>query len=191
MYILLTEDKTDFDAVKVIIRRLANDEGLPIHGRGFNGAGEIKNKGTATINALWEPTFKACIVVRDCDGVDSAGKLSAIKKEVFDEMRVQGKPILCVVLPKHELEAWYLADIQCVTNIWKQWKPEKDFPNPESLPDPKGDLERLSRAKNLKPRYSTNDGAAIARKLDLEIVRKKCSSFQPLYALIKEGKGNV
>jgi hypothetical protein len=191
VYILLTEDRTDFDAVKIIIRRLAGNDSLPICGKGFNGAGEIKNKGTATINALWEPEFKACIVVRDCDGTDSAGRLASVKQDVFDSIKIKEKPVLCVVLPKHELEAWYLADIQCVTQIWPQWHPEREYPNPETIVDPKKELERLSRTKNLKPRYSTNDGAAIANKLNLEIVRKKCASFHPLYNLVTEGKGNV
>lgn len=191
MYILITEDPTDFEAVKVIIRRIAEKPNLPISGKGFNGAGEIKNKGAATIEALLRPETRGCIVVRDCDGLDSEGKFKSIKADVFDKIKYKEKYQFCVVLPKHELEAWFLADIKCVTKVWPQWKPEKEYHQPETISKAKEELMKISRTHNLKPRYATSDGAQIASKLDLEVVRRKCPSIEPLYRLVQGNKGNL
>ncbi|MDP9585638.1 UNVERIFIED_ORG: hypothetical protein J2791_004953 [Burkholderia contaminans] len=191
MYILITEDPTDFDAIKIIIRRIAGQPNLPIKGKGLNGAGEIKNKGAAIINACASNDTKGCIVVRDCDGRDSEGKFKSVKSDVFDKVNFKQKPPYCIVLPKHELESWYLADIDCVTKVWPQWRPTEKYGQPETIENAKEELIRISRVNKLKPRYSTSDGASIANSLDLEVVRRKCPSFEPLHALITKCEGNV
>lgn len=38
----------------------------------------------------------------------------------------------------------------------------------------------LSIGSNRKPRYSTNDNASLAEKLDLELCKKRCPSFRSL-----------
>lgn len=191
MYILITEDPTDFDAIKTIIRRISRQPNLTVKGKGLNGAGEIKNKGAAIINALVSHETKGCIGVRDCDGRDSKGKCDTIKSDVFDKLKLKQKPAYCIVLPKHELESWYLADIDCVTQVWPQWRPTEKYPQPESVEKAKEELIRISRVKNLKPRYATSNGASIANVMDLEMVRRKCPSFEPLHALITKSEGNV
>ncbi|WP_157660238.1 DUF4276 family protein [Burkholderia ubonensis] len=191
MYILITEDPTDFDAIKIIIRRIAGQPNLSVRGKGLNGAGEIKNKGAAIITAFASNETKGCIVVRDCDGLDSKGKFKSIKSDVFDKVKIKQKPPYCIVLPKHELESWYLADISCVTRVWPRWRPTEKYGHPESIAKAKEELIRISRAKNLKPRYSTSDGASIADVMDLEVVRRKCPSFEPLHSLITKSEGNV
>lgn len=191
VYILITEDPTDFDAIKIIIRRIALQPNLPVKGKGLNGAGEIKNKGAAIISALATNDTKGCIVVRDCDGLDSKAKFTDIKTEVFDKVAIKGKPPYCIVLPRHELESWYLADIACVSKVWSQWRPTKTYGQPEAIANAKEELSRISRLDNLKPRYSTSDGAAIANVMDLDVVRRKCPSFEPLHTLITRSQGNV
>ncbi|MBH9721734.1 DUF4276 family protein [Burkholderia contaminans] len=191
MYILITEDQTDFDAIKIIIRRIAGQPKLSVKGKGLGGAGEIKNKGTAIITSLVSDETKGCIVVRDCDGLDSEGKFKSIKADVFDKVKFKQKPPYCIVLPKHELESWYLADIGCVTRVWPQWHPNGKYNHPETIKNAKEELIRISRINNLRPRYSTSDGVSIANVMDLEIVRRKCPSFEPLHALITKSEGNV
>ncbi|WP_175769539.1 DUF4276 family protein [Burkholderia cenocepacia] len=191
MYIVITEDQTDFDAIKIIIRRLAGDPNLPVKGKGLGGAGEIKNKGAAIIAAFASNETKGCIVVRDCDGLDSAGKFRSLKSDVFDKIDLKQKPPYCIVLPKHELEAWYLADIGCVTHIWPQWRPTEKYNQPETVEKAKEELVKISRVKKLQPRYATSDGASIAKYLDLSTVRRKCPSFEPLHTLITRSEGNV
>lgn len=191
MYILITEDPTDFEAIKVIIRRIANQPNLSIKGKGLNGAGEIKNRGAAIIKALASDDTKGCIVVRDCDGLDSQGKFKDIKADVFGKVTLKKNPPYCIVLPKHELESWYLADIACVTKVWPQWRPTKKYDQPEAIANAKEELRRLSRLDTLKPRYSTSDGAAIANVMDLDVVRRKCPSFEPLHTLITKSLGNA
>ncbi|MDR8049890.1 DUF4276 family protein [Burkholderia cenocepacia] len=191
MYILITEHQSDFDAVKTIIRRLSGQPELTVKGRGFNGAGEINNKGAVTIQSLLTTQTQGCVIVRDCDGIDGSQKFKSLKSDVVDKIKTKTKPSFCIVLPRHELEAWYLADIKCVTNVWKQWRPEREFGNPESYEKAKEELLKISRTGNLKPRYSTGDGKNIAMHMDLDVVRKKCPSFGPLYDFITHGKGNV
>jgi hypothetical protein len=189
VYILLTEDPTDFDAVKAIIRRLAGDLSLPVRGKGFNGAGELLKRGAPSINAILDNNATRCIVVHDCDGDDSEERHQRVVAEVFGKVKKKG--VFCTVIPKQEIEAWILADITCVTKVFPGWRPDRQYPNPETVPKAKEELIRLSKGPNMRPRYSTADNKELANVLDLAIVRAKCPSFAPLAMLVEQGKGNV
>jgi hypothetical protein len=189
VYILLTEDPTDFDAVKSIIRRLAGNPSVPVRGKGFNGAGELLKRGAPSIDALLDKNTAGCIVVHDCDGETIERRHQRVIAEVFQKVKKRG--VFCAVIPKQEIEAWILADIDCVTKVFPGWRPARQYLNPEAVPKAKEELIRLSRGQNMRPRYSTADNKEIAKVLDLKAVRAKCPSFLPLATLIEQGTGNV
>ena len=61
-----------------------------------------------------------------------------------------------------------------------------DHPSPHLIPRPKERLISLSRGANQRPRYSTNDNAALAEKLNLELCAKRCPSFKTMRDFVTE-----
>ena len=45
MYSILAEDQNDVDCLKVLIKRLKNNDSEKIKGKGFKGCGNMLNKG--------------------------------------------------------------------------------------------------------------------------------------------------
>lgn len=67
----------------------------------------------------------------------------------------------------------------------------KPISHPESIHKPKEFLGRLSRDTKGKSRYShAVHNEKVAQHLNLDQVRKKCPSFQPLVDLVTLGIGN-
>ena len=80
-------------------------------------------------------------------------------------------------IPVQELEAWILADIECVTNVIPSWKPNL-VSNPEGISSPKEYITRLSRDSRRKPLYMhAVHNEKMAAYLDLPKVAAKCPSF--------------
>ena len=87
----------------------------------------------------------------------------------------------CIIVPVQEIEAWILADIEAVTRVFPSWLPAAFAGNPELIDDPKEHLERLSKATNKKPIYHhSTHNRVVAEHLNLNKVRQRCPSFQPL-----------
>lgn len=57
---------------------------------------------------------------------------------------------------------------------------------PHAVASPKEALEKLSRDGGKKPRYSTNDNAKLAAKLDLTLARKACPSLEAFCAFVEQ-----
>ncbi|MDR5647139.1 DUF4276 family protein [Burkholderia cenocepacia] len=191
MYIVLTEDQNDFEAIKIILKRLENDQHLQVKGRGFSGSGQLFNLGAITFNSIIKATNARnpkCVVVHDCDKDESEHKHQRVAKDILTKIKTEA--ILCSIIPKQEIEAWILADIASVTKVFNGWIPKKSYPQPENIDDPKEELKKQSRTQNLKPRYTESDAAKLAAVLDLETVRRKCPSFQILHNLVKTQQGN-
>lgn len=178
MFGILGEDASDFNTLKVIVKRLLNDESVTIRGRGYSGCGELLRKGARELQALAGLGMEKFVVCYDCDGADPAPKRDEILKQVVRPSGLKKK--CCAVVPVQEMEAWILADIEAVSNVFSSWRPTP-IRNPEAIPSPKEYLESLSRASNNKPRYShATHNERVARFLRLEIVEAKCPSFGPL-----------
>ena len=75
MYGILGEDKSDVATLRVLVRRLAQDESLPVSGKGYSGAGELLRKAAKQLNLF--KALHSCerfIVCHDADGPDPEPK---------------------------------------------------------------------------------------------------------------------
>ena len=182
MYGIIGEDASDVNVLKVLVRRLRQDAGVPIKVKGYAGCGEMLRKGVAQLCAFADLGCTRFIICHDADGPDPAERFHRVNQELVRPAGIAGR--CCVVIPVQELEAWILADIQAVTNVFASWHPES-VANPESIQSPKEHLERLSRALNLRPRYShATHNERVAKYLDLAMVKRKCPSFRPLQEFV-------
>lgn len=177
MYGIIGEDASDVGVLKVIIRRLANDNSLPIDAKGYGGCAEMLRKGARQFRLFANKGVTKFIVCYDADRADPVARFDEAKRKIWAAANVVGD--CCIVIPIQELEAWILADLSAVTNVIKSWTPA-DVTNPENITDPKEHLEKLSRQQQ-RPRYvHAIHNERIAHHLNLTKVAQKCPSFLPL-----------
>jgi hypothetical protein len=190
LYCIFGEAESDFETLKELVRRLANDPRLKIKGKGFANCGELLKKGSKQIQFYRQEGFTRFIICYDADRENPEKRFYEVLEKIVNPAGVDGT--FCVLIPIQEIETWILADIQAVTKVFPGWVPVKDIPNPESIQDPKEHLIKLSRNKNMRPRYIHDiHNQKVAQYIDLEMVERKCPSFLPLKTLIKTGVGNV
>ena len=184
MYGIIGEDRSDVETLKVIVKRLAVDEHLPVKIKGYGGCGELLRKGAKQLKAFADLGCTKLIACYDADGPDFRQRFHQLMESVVNASGVQEK--CCAVIQLHELEAWIIAYIGAVTNVFSSWNTNPITSAPESVPNPKEFLESLSRAENKKPRYShAVHNEKIALHLDLQRVYDRCPSFRGLAGFVR------
>lgn len=184
MYGVIGEDQSDVETLKILIKRLAKNEKLPVYTKGYAGCGEMLRKGAAQFKLFSSKGAVRFVVCYDADRQKPGDRELEARQKVWDKALAAGvNGECCIVVPVQELEAWILADLSSVSNVISSWTP-KDEKSPELINDPKEYLERSSRAHQ-KPKYiHAVHNPKIAHHLDLEKVAKRCSSFVPLMRFV-------
>jgi hypothetical protein len=179
MYGVIGEDKSDVATLKVLIKRLAKNESLSVKTKGYSGCAEMLRKGAKQFHAWAGISVTKFIVCYDADKDPPNQRFKVAFDQILDEATASGE--YCIVIPVQELEAWILADIAAVKNVFTSWSPQTQIVTPENIVDPKEHLEKLSRMQNNRPRYiHAVHNEVLARHLDLKVVAQKCISFTPL-----------
>lgn len=183
VYAVLGEDDSDAQTLKVLVRRLANDDHLPIKCKSFSGYGEMLRKGRRCIDVLERLGCTHAVVCCDADGPDGASRRREITEKIVATTRLAAK---CgIVVAVQELEAWILADISAVRHLFSSWCPEALSGEPERVSSPKEYLEKLSRQQNKRPIYAhATHNPQVAKYLDLDVLYRRCPSFRPLKAFV-------
>lgn len=185
MYGVIGEDPSDVETLKVLIRRLANNERVRVFTKGYAGCGEMLRKGASQLKLFSEKGAVRFIVCYDADRARPEDRELEARRKIWNkavDAGVGGN--CCIVVPVQELETWILADLSSVSKVIRSWAPQ-DVASPELINDPKEYLERLSR-QHQKPRYiHALHNQKIALYLDLEKVAMKCRSFAPLSEFVK------
>lgn len=129
----------------------------------------------------WQKPGSAFVILRDQD----AGECAAIKQKLTALCQQTGKPLFLVRIACHELESFYLGDLQAVEKglelggIAKQQKHSK-FRAPDGLGNPSEELAKLTEGVYQK----VSGSRAIGPYLDLT---GNCSnSFNVLLAGIRQ-----
>ena len=184
MYGVIGEDKSDTESLKTLIRRITGNNSLVVKTKGYSGCGQMLRKGARQLLLFSDMGLTRFIVCYDADGPEPSERYDEALAKIVKPSKLED---CCITIPVQELEAWILADLAAVTNIFTSWKPQSHS-NPESVKDPKEHIERLSRSANGKPRYShATHNPRVAKYLDLEVVYEKCASFRPLYDFVLNG----
>ena len=180
MYGIIAEADSDAATLKVLVRRLANnDTTLRIRAKGYDGCGEMFRKAPSLIGLFLRMGLTRFVIAYDADGADPLARRQEVMSKIVRPSGVQDS--CCVVIPVEEIEAWILADIGAVSHVFSSWHPAPIRDNPETIHDPKEYLEDLSRKRNKKPIYAhATHNERVAEYLRLDVVAKRCPSFVPL-----------
>lgn len=176
---ILCEDQSDFESLKVIIRRTIDVANMPVEGAYFQGCGRLKRKAKDYSDYFKEK--KGCdmlVLVHDLDDND----LLLLEKELdaATSGHTFGHHLICI--PVQELEGWLLSDAAAL-RVSLKLKKEPKVPNsPENIDSPKEYLEDLICKTSEKEKYymPTRDNIKVAAIVSLDILVKKCPSFKKL-----------
>ena len=183
-YAVLGEDRSDAETLQVLIRRLADNPRLPIKLKGYDGCGALLRKGARDLDEFSRQGCDRFVVAYDADRDDPSTRRELARTSILAPSRIPPNTC-CIVVPVQELEAWLLADLPAVVHIFPSWRPEP-ITNPERIDDPKEYLEKLSRDSQRRPRYShALNNPALAGKIDLATVERKCASFAVLAHFVR------
>ncbi|WP_157662021.1 DUF4276 family protein [Burkholderia ubonensis] len=190
MYAVIGEHQSDVDTLANIVKRLCGNERVTIKGKGFNGSGELLKRGASQLQLFRDLRCEKFIACYDSDGCNPEERRQELIREVFKPSGISVENCVAVI-PVNMIESWILADLDAISNVIKFWPLGKGVPNPEGVRFPKKHIEDLSE-KNHRPRYNhATMNAAIAKYLNLDLVRRKCPSFDSLRKFVLDGVGNL
>jgi hypothetical protein len=184
-FAVIAEDLTDCDAIAVLIKRIAEENGAPTPGvrkTGEAGCARIPKKLAAHLSMHAAAGCTAAVVANDLDR-------SRVTNTLNDEAVLRAKLQAClptgcitslICIPIEEIEAWFWSDQRVLDRVSGTPGKAKAVAEPHRVACPKEKLQKLSRGGNRKPRYGTNDNKDLARVLNLDLCAKKCPAFAQL-----------
>lgn len=181
-FAVLAEDRTDAEAITVVIRRHRERCGLkPAKVKVWAGKGcaRLRKKAEARIKHYQRKGIHRVVVVHDLDRekeTDLRQQLSACA--------VPSKMSRHICIPREELEAWFWADGQILRKL-SRGKVCEGLPEPWRKESPKEALIKLSRNEHRIPRYSTAENGALAEDLDLDLCASRCPEFADLLEFVR------
>lgn len=182
---ILGEDISDAEALAVIVRKLAGSEKLPIRKKGYDGCQELLRKGAHDLRAWTGLGVSKFIVCHDAD----RNSPDEIRQRVLGAVVTPtglASSAWEIVIPVQELEAWILADNAAIKQVIQTWS-AREITSPERQDDPKEFLVGLCRKINKQPLYfPAVHNRSVAKHLDLDVVLRKCPSFEPLAAFVRK-----
>jgi hypothetical protein len=193
MYVVIAEDKSDLECLKVLIRRLANDKTITIEGKGYHGCGDMLKNGALLLRSYGkQKNFRKFIVCYDRDEESSQKRYEQVISEIIKPAGIKkSENLICILIPTKEIEAWILADTQAISKVFSSWKAEEEFLHPETIDNPKEKLVGLINKGRARPLYTdSSNNKPIMNYLNLDIVKKKCPSFAELAAFVEQNKPN-
>lgn len=180
---ILCEDKSDYDSLRVLIKRIIDIENIPIDGYYPGGCAILKRKAKIYSTLLKQKGCDMLIVVHDRD------------RNKIDELKLELAMIGCgeffnhhiICIPVEEIESWFLSDSESLKIALNLKKGPKVPVSPENVNSPKEYLEKLIyTTSNKSKRYlHTRDNLKIATRLSLASAEKKCPSFKELSIFLK------
>lgn len=150
----------------------------------FEGKQDLEKRLPRRLRAWQDPNAKF-VVMRDQDG----GNCLEIKQGLVNKCELAGKPDALVRIACHELESFYLGDLNAVANtigpkaIAKQQDKAK-YRNPDNLANAAQELKRIA------PAYQKVSGSrAIGPNLD--IYNNRSTSFNALISGVRRLVGEA
>jgi hypothetical protein len=150
----------------------------------FEGKQDLEKRLPIRLKA-WQNPDAMFVVMRDQD----SGDCVEIKNNLVTKCREAGKPDTLVRIACHELESFYLGDLEAVAssigpnNLGRQQNKAK-FRNPDNLNNAAQELKKLA------PSYQKVSGSrAIGPKLDIE--NNRSTSFNALISGVRRLIGDV
>ena len=177
MIVLLTEEQSMGECLKVIIPRLWPDsmQGINWHVLSFQGKSHLRDSIPKKIEG-WNYGNPHFIILQKNDGGDYA----KIKQKLCDIACQCGKPFYVRIVCQ-EMESWLLGDLKAIRQAYPQARirVEAKFHNPDRLENPSQEIERL-----INTQAKVQRAKRISQYLDL--TQNKSKSFGVFITTLKQ-----
>ena len=185
---VVAEDPTDCDAISVLVRRIGAEVGdvrIGINKYSGKGCSKLRKKLEPWMRSMVKEGCSAAVIVHDLDRNPDNGELNDLGalRALLERTAVPAGFYRLICIPVEELEAWFWSDPALVSEVGRGTG--KHSESPHLIRKPKEALIRLSIGSNRRPRYSTNDNASLAEKLDLVLCAKRCRAFRELSDFVR------
>lgn len=181
---IIAEDDSDVDCVRVLIKRIADNERIGVKKFVGKGCGRIKRKCNAWADQLKSRGCTVLILVHDLDRAN----YTDLERQISSALSPSPIKKHFICLPVQELEAWLISDPDAISRGLKLRKVPRVPGNPETIDSPKeylGDL--ISKISGGEKVYlNTKHNEMIATELSLDCAKNKCPSFDKFHSFIAE-----
>jgi hypothetical protein len=180
---LIVEGKNDFNALRIIIKKIVNDDQLEILGAFKDGKTGIIHQKKLLSNKLKNQGCTKVFIIRDSDGTDVATLEADIKRAYNDTQICEMYEVAFAI---EELEAWFLSDEASLIQMYSLPRTTMiKILTPDAVHDPKETLkECIKKHSNGGAQYLESDSVDIAELLNIETVNTRSPSFSAFASLI-------
>lgn len=178
---IISEDDSDFVPLSCLIRRVSTNQKLSFKKKLGRGGGNIIKKCGKWSIELKSYGCSKLIIAYDSDE-HSPSEIYGKVKCALGECPIS-KYIICV--PVQEIEAWFLSDLENLNSIFRFNTKPKLKGDLENINSPKEKLEEIVYKNANKLYLNTAHNGVIAENINVQKIRGKCPSFEPLYSFIK------
>lgn len=172
---ILAEDSSDVLVLVEILEKYLEKSHFSVRKFVGNGCGKLRNKCGVWAKQLAASGCDHIILVHDLD----RNKESDIRTALEAKVSKAAYPNSIIVVPIEELEAWLLADVDAIRDVFGLTKSPKRIADCEAITAPKEYLRGLVWRHGKKRYLNTIHNQKIA-KIATVTNLKRCSSFLPL-----------
>lgn len=143
--VFFVEEPSAEALLEVLLRRLIVQENIFIRYVVFEGKQDLEKKLARKLRG-WKLPNSKFIILRDQDSADC----KTVKFNLLKLCPEDKKPHTLVRIACHELESWYLGDLEAVEHGLElpgiaKYQVKKRYRNPDSIQAPSDELERLTK----------------------------------------------
>ena len=182
-FAVLAEDKSDVEALRILVRRLSGIPSLSVTGKGFEGCAKLRRKLASHMRNFARDGVSHFIVCHDSD----FNQPQSVKAQIEAIIKAGCASIskYSIIVPVQEIEAWVIADEVAIRKVIQTMR-IKAVLHPERIDSPKQWLEKTSRVAGTRPRYEhTIHNHIVFSNADLNKIAERCPSFRPLKEFVR------
>ena len=179
---LIVEDISDYESIRILIKRITNKDKLKFKKSIAHGCGKIKRKASGWAVDLHRRGCNMLILVHDLD----RNILLKLREDLENELSSSPLEYNFVCIPIEEIEAWFLSDPEGIKTTFSLKRKPKVKGYPETISSPKEKLEDYvySCSEKSKRYINTKHNSLLSEKLSLTKMKSKCPSFNALHVFV-------
>jgi len=168
MIVVLLEGQTDKGFIETLFTRLNIDGKVRVLG------GNNPNKARRYINSFLAKSNNKIVILKD---------LHRHSQRMLQKIisLIERPPQVTVVIVKHAIESWFLADPAAIRTIFGH---SKDINEPEKIPNPDEELDKIAQQCGKRYIKGLEIGRKFAQVCDIRLLKQKCESFKKFLEVV-------
>jgi hypothetical protein len=178
---VIAEDDSDVATLYELTCKLVRAETFKFRKFVGRGCGKLRRKCRPWAVNLRAKGCEHLVVMHDLDEREETD----LRQELERLIEGTGFSSSLVLIPIREIEAWLLCDRPALKAVFGTPRLPKLPSNPETITDPKAEMETRVRNAGGSLYVHTVHNMKIARACKVQVVEDRCSSFKPYVSFIR------